>query len=85
MRIALALVILGGLLYLEALRGWTLHRYEQLRAAFRELEWSSLELSASARQLSSALVASQHAWGNAVDIVLKHQESWHYHYHYEER
>jgi hypothetical protein len=85
MRIALALVVLGGLLYLEALRGWLQRREEQFRAALRDMAWSTEAFRASTRDLADALQASQHAWGNAVDLVLYHDEPWHYHVHVDPR
>jgi hypothetical protein len=81
MRVALAVVILGGLLYLEALRGWTRHRAEQFRLALRELAWSSRALVRSTDRLAGQIAASQHAWGNAVDLVVRahEREPWHFH------
>ena len=60
MRIALALVILGGLLYLEAVRNWTLHRTDQFLVALRELGYST-----------QRLAESVHAWGNAIDLTTR--------------
>jgi hypothetical protein len=79
MRIALALVVLGGLLYLEALRGWLQRREEQFRAALRALAWSTEALRVETLRLADTLRASQHTWGNAVDLVLHHDEPWHVH------
>jgi hypothetical protein len=79
-RIALALVILGGLLYLEALRGWQRHRAEQFRTALRNLVWTTEALRVSTRRFSDTVAASQHTWGNAIDLVL-HDEPWHIHWH----
>lgn len=78
MRIALALAVLGGMLYLEALRGWLRHRAERFRIALRDMAWTTEALRVSTRRFADTLGASQHAWGNAIDLVLR-DEPWHFH------
>jgi hypothetical protein len=83
MRVALAVAILGGLLYLEALRGWQRHRAEQFRAALLDLARTSRALAASTQRFADTLTASQHTWGNAIDLAMAslRREPWHYHVH----